>query len=128
MTNAPELTRLAVVEDDLLMAPLIQDMCRSSGIEVTVYTRGNDLLSEIKSSAYSAILLDLSLQAMNCFELMKLLSGELSVPPVVLMTTQSGPAVTAAVTYAKRLGIGILGCLPKPFSRGELYDALGLPN
>lgn len=126
MTAGTGHSRFAVVEDEPFMGALIQDMLAMQGREVALFERGLDLLTCPDLLQFQAILLDLSLPDIDGFDLMEKLAPLVPATPILLMSGHSRATVRAAELYAKGIGLSVCGYLCKPFSRGDLYLALGI--
>jgi FixJ family two-component response regulator len=70
--------------------------------------------------------LDLSLPDVDGFELMDQLAAQRVGMSLVLMSGHSLATVRAAKIYGNGIGLKVRGALTKPFSRTELFAALGL--
>jgi DNA-binding response OmpR family regulator len=118
--------RFAVVEDDPFMAELVRDMLASAGVDVEVFRFGADLLKRDDLLKFKAIVLDLSLPDVDGFELMDQLAAQRVGMSLVLMSGHSLATVRAAKIYGNGIGLKVRGALTKPFSRTELFAALGV--
>jgi CheY-like chemotaxis protein len=127
MTSATTgLLRFAVVEDDPFMAELVSDMLASSGVEVEVFMLGTGLLKSANLHQFKAIVLDLSLPDIDGFDLMDNLAEHAAGMSVVLMSGHDLATVRAAKIYGNGIGLKMRGALTKPFTKVELFAALGL--
>jgi two-component system OmpR family response regulator len=120
-------SRFAVVEDEPFMAQLVSDMLASGGADVEVFTLGTDLLKNRDLLKFKAIILDLSLPDIEGFDLMDELASRNSGLSVVLMSGHDLAVVRAAKIYGNGIGLQMRGALTKPFTKYELFKALGLP-
>jgi two-component system response regulator TctD len=119
--------RFAIVEDDPFMAELVRDMLSSADVEVDVFMLGADLLKHHDLLQFKAIVLDLSLPDIDGFELMDQLAAQRVCMSMVLMSGHNLATVRAAKIYGNGIGLKVRGALTKPFTRIELFAALGLP-
>jgi DNA-binding response OmpR family regulator len=119
--------RFAVVEDDPFMAELVRDMLSSADVDVDVFMRGADLLMRDDLLKFKAIVLDLSLPDIDGFALMDQLVAQRVCMSLVLMSGHNLATVRAAKIYGNGIGLKVRGALTKPFTRTELFAALGLP-
>ena len=116
----------AVVEDDPFMAELVSDMLSSADVDVEVFPLGSALLKSPNLQWFKAIILDLTLPDIDGFELMNTLAADAEGMPMVLMSGHDLAVVRAAKIYGNGLGLRVRGALTKPFTRDELFTALGL--
>jgi CheY-like chemotaxis protein len=75
---------------------------------------------------FKAVILDLSLPDIDGFELMNTLAADAEGMPMVLMSGHDLAVVRAAKIYGNGLGLRVRGALTKPFTRDQLFAALGL--
>ena len=87
---------------------------------------GGELLRCSELNTFTAVLMDLSLPDIDGFDLLDKLAFKATGLPILLMSGHSQAILDAACLYANSLGLRVLGRLCKPFSRAELYSALGL--
>ena len=117
----------AIVDDDPFMAQLVSDMLSSGGVESQIYGLGLDLLKSADLRKFKSIVLDLSLPDIGGFDIMDKLAADAIGCSVLVMSGHDTATVRAANIYGKGIGLKMLGALAKPFSRSDLFDALGLP-
>jgi FixJ family two-component response regulator len=108
------------------MAQLVSDMLASGDADAEVFLLGADLLKSAELFKFKTIILDLSLPDIDGFDLMDKLAEETVGMSVVLMSGHDLATVRAAQIYGTGLGLVMRGALTKPFSKGELFAALGL--
>ena len=118
--------QFAIVEDDPFMAELVGAMLTSSGVEARVFMLGADLLKCPDLLNFKAIILDLSLPDIDGFDLMDRIAAQYIGMSFVLMSGHDLATVRAAKIYGNGIGLQIRGALTKPFSKVELFAALGL--
>ena len=116
----------AIVEDDPFMAQLVSDMLLTGGVEVQVFTFGLDLLQCANLLNFKTIVLDLSLPDIDGFDLMDKLAADVIGMSIVLMSGHDAATLRGASIYANGIGLNVRGALTKPFTRGELFAALGI--
>jgi CheY-like chemotaxis protein len=117
---------VAVIEDEPFMAQLVGDMLTSGGVDVEVFSLGSDFLKRQRHKNFKAFILDLSLPDIDGFEVMDKLADDFIGISIVLMTGHDLAVLRAAKIYGNGLGLKIRGTLTKPFSREQLFSALGL--
>jgi DNA-binding response OmpR family regulator len=116
----------AIVEDDPFMAQLVSDMLTSSGVESQVFVLGADLLKCADLLNFKAVILDLSLPDIDGFEIMERIAAKYIGMSLVLMSGHDLATVRAAKIYGNGIGLTVRGALTKPFTKEELFAALGL--
>jgi FixJ family two-component response regulator len=126
-TDSEEPSRFAIVDDDPYMAQLVRDMLLSGGVKSQIYGLGLDLLKCADLPKFKSIVLDLSLPDIGGFDIMDNLAADAIGSSVLVMSGHDPATVRAANIYGKGIGLKMLGALVKPFSRSDLFDALGLP-
>ena len=109
------------------MAALVSDMLSSSGVDIEVFALGKDLLMRSNLDEFQAIILDLSLPDIDGFDLMEILASEIIGMSIVLMSGHDLAVVRGAKIFGNGLGLKVRGALTKPFTKVELFAALGLP-
>jgi len=107
--------RVLVVEDDRMMAQVIETMLKAEGMVVDVTALGEDGLEIGKLYDYDIILLDLMLPDIDGYEVLRRLRAARVATPVLILSGLSEPD-----KKIKGLGFGADDYLTKPFDRGEL--------
>jgi CheY-like chemotaxis protein len=118
--------QFAIVEDDPFMAQLVSDMLLTGGVEVQIFMFGLDLLQCVNLLSFKTIVLDLSLPDIDGFDLMDKLASDVIGMSIVLMSGHDAATLRGASIYANGIGLNVRGALTKPFTRGELFAALGI--
>jgi CheY-like chemotaxis protein len=119
---------LAIVDDNPFMAQLVSDMLSSCNIDSEVFANGLDLLKSANLPRFKTIILDLSLPDIDGIELMTKLATGPNSSAVLLISGHNPSVVRAAKLYGREIGLTMRGALSKPFSRADLFAALGLPT
>ena len=117
----------AIVDDEPSMAKLVSNMLLSSGAKVEVFSNGVDLLKNTNLIQFDSVILDLSLPDIDGFEMMEKLAARAKGLFVILISGHDIAVVNAARTYGNAIGLNVHASLIKPFSRDQLFAALGLP-
>ena len=107
--------RVLVVEDDRMMAQVIETMLKAEGMVVDTTALGEDGLEIGKIYDYDIILLDLMLPDMDGYEVLRRLRSAKVETPVLILSGLSEPD-----KKIKGLGFGADDYPTKPFDRGEL--------
>jgi two-component system response regulator FixJ len=121
MTNkpldAPPL--VYVVDDDPAVSRTIARTARYAGFEVRTFGSAAELLDVLDDLEPASLILDIRMPGMSGLELLKILTERRPDWPVIMLTAHAD--VGAAVQSFRSGAIHFLG---KPFSRGELRQAL----
>jgi len=116
--NAPQRTRILVIDDDKKLCRLVADYLAPMGYDVSVVHTGPEGVERATRDAWHAVILDVMLPGMDGFEVLKQIRKSSDVP--VLMLTARGDEADRIVG----LEIGADDYLPKTFSTRELLARL----
>lgn len=116
----------AVVDDEPFMAQLVSDLLISGGAAVEIFSLGSDLLKSPRLTKFKAIILDLSLPDIDGFEIMEKLASDFIGLSIVLMSGHDLAVARAAMIYGNGIGLKMCAALKKPFTKDELFSALGI--
>lgn len=116
--------RIAIVEDDLLMAKMLKSRFSLVKINASVFNSGRDFIN----SKFTAgiILLDLSLTDIDCLEFILTIYKINAKYKLVLMSGSPLSKIELVRAYAKSIGFEVGGILKKPFSKEEMFAAVGV--
>lgn len=106
--------QILTIEDDPVLGPHIQQSLESSGLQVTLATKGSEGLQLAIREKFDLILLDVLLPELNGLELLSTLRRTCSTP--VLMISALGSEADRIEGFNR----GADDYLPKPFSVEEL--------
>jgi len=107
--------RILLVEDDELVADLVQDMVESEGYSFDLADRGEDAVRIGKQRNHDIIILDLGLPDFDGYRVLKSLrEANVDTPVLILSGRQE------AESKIKGLGFGADDYLTKPFDQREL--------
>ena len=109
------MTRVLVVEDDEAMAVALKDGFTYEGYEVTVARDGEEGLRQARENPPDLVILDLMLPKMTGLEVCKLLRGEGSQLPIIMLTARG-----QEIDKVLGLKLGADDYVTKPFSFMEL--------
>ena len=109
------MTKILVVEDDLMMAELVERGLLDEGYEVDVVENGVDALIAAKNTVYGAAAIDVMLPEMTGFEICRHLRAQGNMIPVLLLTARD-----AVEDRVFGLDAGADDYLTKPFAFAEL--------
>ena len=119
----PGACRLLLIDDDRIQLTLTSAMLKQQGIISVSCLQVDELLDALRSGGhFDALLTDVQMPAMNGFELLHLLRAS-NIPlakdiPVIAVTARSDLRQEDFVAQ------GFAGCLHKPFTMRELWEAL----
>ena len=111
--------RVHLVDDDEAIRRSASFMLRNSGLLVTTYVSGVELLKDAERIAEGCILLDVRMPEMSGLEVQQALKDRNVLLPAIVMTGHGD--VSLAVQAMKA---GAVDFIQKPFERATLLDAL----
>jgi CheY-like chemotaxis protein len=94
--------KILAIDDDANWLQLVKINLETEGYEVTLSSDGNDGLKKALSILPDLILLDLNMEVMDGFEMLKKLREDehgKNMPVVILTNLNSGPSVTECLNY-----------------------------
>ena len=108
------MSKVLIVEDDILIAELGRDYLNASGFEAEIQQNGTHILDMVRKEKYDALILDIMLPGKSGLDICRELRRESSIP--ILMVT----AKKEEVDKLRGLGLGADDYMVKPFSPAEL--------
>jgi DNA-binding response OmpR family regulator len=108
------LSRVLIIEDEILIAELERDYLKANGCAVDIEVDGKRGLELGLSGNYDLIILDLMLPQIDGFEICKQIRSNLDVPILIVSARQED------LYKITSLGLGADDYITKPFSPGEL--------
>ena len=108
------MSKVLIVEDDILIAELERDYLNASGFEAEIQQNGTHILDMVRKEKYDALILDIMLPGKSGLDICRELRRESSIP--ILMVT----AKKEEVDKLRGLGLGADDYMVKPFSPAEL--------
>ena len=118
-TATPGLT-IAIVEDDDAMRRSIERLLHANGYATEAFAGAEAFLASGVATRVKGLVLDIHLPGISGIELQRQLRASGSTLPVIFITAFDEPA-----TRVEALAAGCVGYLRKPFTAGELAEALG---
>ncbi len=114
-------TRVAVVEDDPAIGPMLNDILRLDGFEVTVISDGLQAVPALSAGGYEAAVIDVMLPGKDGIEILRELRDGARTRhlPVVMLTAKADDATTWEGWKA-----GANYFMTKPFDPDELLQVL----
>ncbi len=113
---------IAYIEDDPDMIDLVSIILRKHGYRVAGFTESRNIISHLESEKPELILLDLMMPHVDGLEVYRELkkNPDMGDIPVIIIS-----AMKRAVEEIEREGkVRVAACLVKPFTIGELIDAV----
>ena len=104
------MSKVLIVEDDILIAELERDYLNASGFEAEIQQNGTHILDMVRKEKYDALILDIMLPGKSGLDICRELRRESSIP--ILMVT----AKKEEVDKLRGLGLGAEDYMVKPFS------------
>ncbi len=116
--NAPQGTRVLIIDDSTTIQAVLRKLLTQNGYEVLEALDAEKGLELAKQTAPHLIFLDIILPGMNGFAALRLLRREATTKetPIIMM---SGNEQATEQFYAQRIGADDF--MKKPFSRAELF-------
>ena len=108
------MSKVLIVEDDILIAELERDYLNASGFEAEIQQNGTHILDMVRKEKYDALILDIMLPGKSGLDICRELRRESSIP--ILMVT----AKKEEVDKLRGLGLGADDYMVKPLSPAEL--------
>ncbi len=106
--------RILIAEDEKEIAMLQKDYLEMNGLEVNIVSDGAKVVSEVLSSNYDLLILDLMLPNVSGLDICREIRDKIDIP--ILMVT----AKTETIDKIRGLGIGADDYIAKPFDPSEL--------
>jgi CheY-like chemotaxis protein len=116
------LTRLLIIDDDIIMREIIKDSLTDYPIHVDEASNGVEGIKKIRENRYDVVLTDIIMPEKEGLELIMELK---SVPGnIKIIATTSGGSVTADEYLEMAKGLGADAVLAKPFSETKLVEII----
>lgn len=119
MTDAAQMPRLLLVDDDTSLARLLSMRLESEGFDVTAVTDGEAALAQLAGNSYAVVISDLRIPGMDGMDLFDQITAHYPGLPVILTTADA--SIPDAVTATQK---GVMGFLTKPLDHGQLRELL----
>lgn len=110
---------IAVVDDDPSMRRAAENLLDANGFATELFVSAEDFFVRGATSQFDCLLLDIDLGGMSGIELQRQLVASGSKVPVIFMTALDDDAI-----HCQALMAGCVACLRKPFTAGQLMDAI----
>lgn len=116
----PPDVRVLIVDDEIDTGQLIAHTLKTAGYQVAIVDNGRKALRMIRDLSFDIVLLDVMMPDLDGFDVMQqiqAMSGDS--PPVVFFTAKGHPT-----DRERGEGLGAVGYMVKPATRGELLDVI----
>jgi FixJ family two-component response regulator len=118
MTSGP---LVSVVDDDESVREALPALLMEFGFESHAFSSAEEFLASEYVARTACLILDVAMPGMSGPALQRELAQRQQAIPVVYITAQSDARIRPRLLEA-----GAIECLFKPFSEGELYDAVNM--
>ena len=81
--------KILIADSDLSLATVLSDYLSSRGYDAEHETDGNELLSRLLAAHYDLLLMDIVLEGMNGFKLLKEIRRQKPLLPIIILTTKT---------------------------------------
>ena len=82
---------IAILDDEEHFRRALSRLLKAHGYEVASFAAGEELIAEAERRTFGCVLLDLNMPGMSGFDVLAELQGELSAPPVIVLTANDDP-------------------------------------
>ena len=115
--------RILIVEDNSLIAELVETRLRIEGMNPTKCGGGREALAALAAEQFDAVILDIMMPDVDGYEVLRSIRSTpvTSTLPVIFLTAKSSPA-----DVEKGLALGANHYITKPFSGQDLMRKLRL--
>lgn len=107
-------SKILIIEDELVIAELEKDYLELSGFDVDIENTGDGGLEKALDNDYKLVILDLMLPGMDGFEICKKIREEKNIPVIMVSAKKDD------IDKIRGLGLGADDYMTKPFSPSEL--------
>lgn len=115
MNSQTTLQAVLIVDDDPDILTALHDLLEHDGFSVTAVSTCRDALTQVRTTNFSAVLLDIGLPDGDGLAVLETIQALAPSLPVIVLT-----AFTALDYRAKSLSRGAFSYLTKPYNRDEL--------
>ncbi len=85
--------KIAVVDDDAVIRQLLQSALFSIGADCALFSAGADFLNTLSTTKYNLVILDIFMQGVSGFEILRTLKGIPKAPPVIVYSQATQQSV-----------------------------------
>ncbi len=107
MTAGVDKPTIAIVDDDLSTAQLVQDMISTERFDFQTFALGSDLLMSARLDSFNFIFLELSLPDIEGFEIIEMLADKKLRATFIVISGYDYAVVRAAKLYGKSFGLNM---------------------
>ena len=83
---------IAILDDEEHFRRALSRLLKAHGYEVASFAAGEELIAEAARRTFGCVLLDLNMPGMSGFDVLAELQGDLSPPPVIVLTANDDPS------------------------------------
>ena len=110
--------RILIIDDDIILASLLQMTLELEGYDVTVANDGSEGLAKVTAEPFDLVLLDLVMPKIDGLKFLRLLNeSDAKRPPVMIVSS----AIDEKVTDQYR-ALGVVDIARKPVEPGKLVE------
>lgn len=113
------LDKVLVVDDEEMILKLLEEVLSHEGYQVTTSPSSEEVVRLTSTKGFDLVILDVGLQGLNGWKLMKMIREASPEIPIVVMT---GYPAEEVIRFAEEHA---QGCLEKPFHLRELLEVVG---
>lgn len=113
------LTKILVVDDDLVACRLLKEILELSGYDVDFTLDANRALKKICEAAYDIVVTDLKMPRTDGLQLLREIKRRSERTQVILISAFGDETV-----WVESLGLGAYDFIPKPFKKKEIVDVI----
>lgn len=110
---------VAVVDDEDSVRIALERVLRACGMQVVTFPGGSEFLTALETLRPQCVVLDLHMPKLSGFEVLEILMGAPSRPPVVVVTGHDSPEARS-----RALAWGAAAYLTKPIDDSLLLDEI----
>ena len=118
--------KVLILEDNPFQLMVLHQMLNAFRIFDVLTAQSVDSAREslLKSGAIDVAICDIYMDGPSGFELINELARQRSARAVIILSSAAPPVIEMAALMARKQGLKVLGCLPKPVSLGGLGQLL----
>ena len=128
MSAAPFPTEIALIDDEAVMAALLQAIVEPARIAVRAFTSAAEALACPQLGAFEVLLLDLSLPDLSGLALVEAVARAAPRAHLVIVSGHERDVLVAAKWHARLCGVRRCDVLAKPFTGDEVLQLLRSPD
>jgi CheY-like chemotaxis protein len=115
---------ILVVDDEKPVRDTLAVLLEREGYRVVVAEGGHTAIEAVETFTFDIVIVDISMPGMNGLETVRILRREAPNVPVVVMSAYASGGLVEPDFFRTAMELGATCCLPKPFTREQLFDAI----